>query len=192
MPTPVKKFLRRIKLLKPCPVKHYRKEDLDFIFSLYNTDHFTQPFASGYSLADFAKAVAQLHFNLNIHRDPEDDENSQQANIVFYNLIALLQLELPVIYDPLDWRCLAMDALRYDCSEAINDLLAEYNYSDHIHNHHLYTSTSLHNILAANPDLQSEWLSIKIGEIKQFLSAQKLDPEIADEYFSMVRSYALK
>lgn len=175
--------------MKPCPVKYYRKEDLDFIFNLYNTDHFTQPFEPGHSLTDFSKSIGQLYANLQVHRNPDDDENSEQANIVFYNLNAILKLELPPAYDTSDWRCLAMDALRYDCSEAINGLLAEYNYNDHIHNHHLYTHTPLLGMLMTRQNAQAEWLPQRVKEIKQFLSAQQLPVDISDEYFGMVLHY---
>src|SRR6218665_244782 len=99
MPTTLKQFLRQIKVLKPCPVKHYRKEDLDFIFNLYNTDHFTQPFEPGSSLIEFWKSITQLYTNLDRHRNPDDHENSDQANTVFFNLYAILKLEPAAVYD---------------------------------------------------------------------------------------------
>lgn len=186
----LKQFLRQIKIIKPCPVMHYRKEDLDFIFNLYNTDYFTKPFEPGDPLTEFTRSIQQLHHNLQVHRNTDDDENSHQANIVFYNLGAMLHLGELKVYDVMDWRCLAADALRFNCSEVLNDLLNEYHYEDYIHNHRLYTDAPLRKIITLNLDRFNDWLPSRISDIKHFLSVQKLMPIIADDYFNMINRHA--
>lgn len=171
-------------------MKHYRKEDLDFIFNLYNTDYFTKPFEPGCSLTGFTEGIRRLHHNLQLHRNPDDDQNSQQANTVFFNLGALLQLGEPQVYDAMDWRCLTTDVLRFNCSEVINDLLHEYDYEDYIHNHRLYTDAPLLKIITVNVERFNDWLPSKINDVKLFLSAQKLTPVIAEDYFNMINRHS--
>lgn len=186
----LKRFLRQIKIVKPCPVNHYRKEDLDFIFNLYNTDYFTKPFEPGDLLTAFTRDIKQLHYNLQHHRDANDEKNSKQANTVFFNLGAIIQLGELEVYDIKNWRCLAADALRFNCSEAINDLLNEYHYDDYIHNHHLYTDTALLKTTSVNLERFNDWLPSRINDVKNFLSAQKLAPIIADDYFNMINRHS--
>lgn len=184
MPQNLKAFLRKIGVMKPCPVKHYRKEDLDFIFKLYNTDNFTRPFEHGEHLTFYHQQIGILHKNLNAHRDSSDDNNSEQANMVFRNLGVMVKMNDVLIYDIKNWQCFTIDALRYNCTETINDLLDEYNYEDGIINHRLFLESRLLSIDKQDNAFQSEEeIQLCLQESKLFLTKHRLSATIAEDYF---------
>jgi len=192
MPQTLRTFLRKIGILKPCPVKHYRKEDLDFIFGLYNTDNFTKPFEQGENLHLFHNQILTLHKNLRAHRDAVEENNSSQANKVFHNLGILAKMGDVLRYDIDNWKCFTIDALRYNCSEAINDLLDEYKYEDSISNHRLFVESAFVMSDGKSYKLESdEWKNNKLNEAKQFLKQHRSQASIADDYYKALQNNRL-